>query len=155
MKKKIDFKLLVSEAGLDRAARWLPQVSVGLIVSVAFFWGLDSCGQEFIDKALEVGSMNPFDRDLLSVFTYFYIALFLGLAEFIGALIDLCFAWRKLRKAADQHADAAHEPHSCSVCPVHNGCTCSFRDASDGCQGDYHCPEKVTHFEDPGAGRCS
>ena len=81
-----------------------------------------------------------------------YLWLFFG---FLAGILVMTLL-EKYKKCFDQSSAAVHEPHPCSVCPVRNACTCYYCDSDElGCQGDYHCPEKVTHFEDPGTGRCS
>lgn len=78
------------------------------------------------------------------------ITVWLLLGFFAGVLVMILL--ERYKNCVDQTTDAAHEPHPCSSCPVRNVCSCDYSDSDAlGCQGDYHCPEKVTQFDDPGA----
>lgn len=93
-KPKIPFSLIVKQAGLDRAARWMPLAGaafcllvVGCIVGCAPY--AFEYGTSFLDECPVFFSMTS-----CCVMIFFFAAL-----EFVGSLADLLSACLSLRKA--------------------------------------------------------
>ena len=91
--EKIPFALIVKQAGLDRAARWMPFFAatflVLLVVLIACTPFAAKLGTSFVED-------TPTFFCLVGVvFTAFGLSCF----EFFGSLVDFLSAWLSLRKA--------------------------------------------------------
>ena len=88
---KIPFSLIVKEAGLARAARWMP-----LGFNLFMLFGLLTAVQpEHLDVPAFLSYIDP--NALLLSFSS--VVFGLAVLEFIGAFIDFFLAWLSLRKA--------------------------------------------------------
>lgn len=93
---KISFSRIVEEAGLNRAARWMPLAFSFFMLGalIVAFWGCSVSLDEL--QAMDLPDC-PLGFTYLTVLA---IVLFFAGAEFVGSLFDLFFAWLRLRRCA-------------------------------------------------------
>lgn len=90
-KTRIPFEMIVKEAGLNRAARWMPIAFAGFVFVVAVLFCLSVPGlDEFLFS--ECVPASPL------VVVYCSLLIFAGF-ELGGSLGDFLFAWDRLRKS--------------------------------------------------------
>lgn len=92
-KPKIPFSLIVKQAGLDRAARWMPFFAAAFLV---LFVVLIAC----TPFAAKLGTSFVEDTPTFFCLVGVVVTAFgLSCFEFFGSLLDLLFSWLSLRKS--------------------------------------------------------
>ena len=92
-KPKIPFSLIVKQAGLDRAARWMPFAAAAFLVLYAATLGC------VLPEPERLSFLFSECLPGVSMSVVFSVSLFFAALEFFGSLFDLLSAWLSLRKA--------------------------------------------------------